>query len=284
MGLLDGKVAIVTGGGNGLGAAYCELLASEGAAIVVNDLGVSRDGSGQNGSVATIIADRIIARGGRAIANGDDVSTVEGGRRILGAALESFGKVDILVNNAGIIRDRTFANISEKDWDDVVRVHLKGAYCVTHPVWEHMKSSGAGGVIIFTSSTSGLHGNFGQSNYGAAKAGMYGLTRVLALEGRKYGIRVWGLAPGARTRMTEDLNPDPNAKPDVMDLPERIAHGVLYMASDLSGDQTGKTLMVWGRAVRELKIMDAPGYFPSQPWTAQDLADHASDIFFPEET
>ncbi len=283
MGLLSGKVAIVTGGGNGLGAAYCELFAREGAAVVVNDLGVARDGSGKDTRVAETIAAKINERGGRAVANCDDVSTVEGGRNILEAALGSFGRIDILVSNAGIIRDRTFSNISEQDWDDVIRVHVKGAYCVTQPVWNEMRKSGRGGVIILTTSNSGLHGNFGQTNYGAAKAALYGMTRVLALEGRKYGIRVWGLSPGAHTRMTADSVHGFEVEPDPMDLPERTAQGVLYMASDLSGDQSGKTLQVWGRAVRELKMMDAPGYFPDRPWSAQDIADHASDIFFPEE-
>jgi NAD(P)-dependent dehydrogenase (short-subunit alcohol dehydrogenase family) len=288
VGLLDGKVAIITGGGNGLGAAYCELLASEGAAVVVNDLGVSREGESEGVNVAEIVAERIRARGGRAVANCDDVSTVEGGRNILQSALTHFGRIDILVNNAGILRDRTFANISEKDWDDVVKVHLKGAYCVTHPVWQEMKSSGSGGVIIFTTSPSGLHGNFGQTNYGAAKAALYGMTRVLSLEGRKYGIRVWGIAPGAHTRMTADLTQNHLGEaiaqePDPMSLPERIAPAILYMASELSGHQTGKTLLVWGRTIRELRIMDAPGFLPEQPWTAQDLADHEAQIFFPEE-
>jgi NAD(P)-dependent dehydrogenase (short-subunit alcohol dehydrogenase family) len=284
MGLLDGKVAIVTGGGNGLGAAYCELFAREGAAVVVNDVGAAKDGSGKDTKVAEVIASGINSLGGRAVASCDDVSTVEGGRNILQVALDNFGGIDVLVNNAGILRDRTFSNLTERDWDDVVKVHLKGAYCVTQPVWDAMKKSGRGGVIIFTTSNSGLHGNFGQTNYGAAKAALYGMTRVLALEGRRYGIRVWGLSPGARTRMWTGTGIGNNQAPDPMDEAERIAPGVLYMASELSGDQSGKTLQVWGRAVRELKIMEAPGFFPDKPWSAQDLADHAADIFFPDET
>ncbi len=283
MGLLDGKVAIVTGGGNGLGEAYCKLFAKEGAAVVVNDLGGARDGTGGSLSAAQTVVEAIKAEGGKAVANGDDVSTVQGGQNILKAALDNFGRVDVLVNNAGILRDKTFANTSEADWDAVVKVHLKGAYCVTLPVWTWMKDNAAKGVIVMTSSTSGLYGNFGQSNYGAAKAGLYGFMRVLSIEGRKYGIRVWGLAPGAFTRMTSDLPGRKDREPDPMSLPERIAPGVLYMVSDLSGDQTGKVLGVSSRGVREMKMMQTKGFNPTAPWTAQDVADHAADVFFPEE-
>ncbi|HWA60888.1 MAG TPA: SDR family oxidoreductase [Caulobacteraceae bacterium] len=283
MGLLDGKVAIVTGGGNGLGEAYCKLFAAEGAAVVVNDLGGARDGTGGSLSAAQTVVEAIKAAGGRAVANGDDVSTVEGGQRIFQSAMDAFGRVDILVNNAGILRDKTFANTSEADWDAVIKVHLKGAYCVTLPVWNYMKDNGVKGVIVMTSSTSGLYGNFGQSNYGAAKAGLYGFMRVLSIEGRKYGIRVWGLAPGAYTRMTSDLPGRKDREPDPMSLPERIAPGVLYMVSDLSGDQSGKVLGVSSRGVREIKMLQTKGFTPTAPWTAQDLADHAADVFFPEE-
>jgi NAD(P)-dependent dehydrogenase (short-subunit alcohol dehydrogenase family) len=207
---------------------------------------------------------------------------MDGGASILKSALDAFGQVDILVNNAGILRDKTFANTSEADWDVVVKVHLKGAYCVTMPVWTWLKDNGRPGVIVMTSSTSGLYGNFGQSNYGAAKAGIYGFMRVLSIEGRKYGIRVWGLAPGAYTRMTSDLPGRKDREPDPMSLPERIAPGVLYMVSDLSGDQTGKVLGVSSRGVREIKMLETKGFRPSAPWTAQDVADHAGEVFFPQ--
>src|ERR1700754_1392590 len=185
-GLLDGKGAIITGAGGGLGEAYAKLFAKEGASVVVNDLGGSRDGSGSGTSAASekVVAD-IKAAGGRAVANGDDVSTIQGGENILKTALDAFGQIDILVCNAGILRDKTFANTSEADWDLVVKVHLKGTYCCTMPVWKWMKDNGKPGVIVMTSSTSGLYGNFGQSNYGAAKAGIYGFMRVLSIEGRK---------------------------------------------------------------------------------------------------
>ena len=282
MGLLDGKVAIVTGAGGGLGEAYARLFAKEGASVVVNDLGGSRDGSGSGTSVAAQkVVDEIIAAGGKAVANGDDVSTMEGGENIAKTALDNFGQIDILVCNAGILRDKTFANTSEADWDLVVKVHLKGTYCCTMPVWKWMKDNGRPGAIVMTSSTSGLYGNFGQSNYGAAKAGIYGFMRVLSIEGRKYGIRVMGLAPGAFTRMTSDLPGRQGKEPDAMSLPENIAPGVLFMVSDLAADHTGKVLGVSSRGVREIKMLQTDGYNPGRPYTAQDVAEHAKDVFFP---
>jgi NAD(P)-dependent dehydrogenase (short-subunit alcohol dehydrogenase family) len=283
MGLLDGRVAIVTGGANGLGEAYCKLFAREGAAVVVNDLGGARDGTGASAGPARQVADAIVAAGGRAVANGDDVSTVAGGEAILKSALDAFGRVDILVNNAGILRDRTFANTSEADWDAVVKVHLKGAYCATAPAWRWMKDNAVKGVIVLTSSGSGLIGNFGQANYGAAKAGLYGLMRVLSIEGRKYGIRVWGLAPGAYTRMTSDLPGRRDREPDPLSLPDAIAPAVLYMVSDLSGDRTGIMLGASSRGVRELKILAAKGLTPFPGWGAEDIASHAEEVFFPED-
>ena len=282
MGLLDGKVAIVTGAGGGLGEAYAKLFAKEGASVVVNDLGGSRDGSGNGTSAAAQkVVDEIIAAGGKAVANGDDVSTMEGGENIAKTALDNFGQIDILVCNAGILRDKTFANTSEADWDLVVKVHLKGTYCCTMPVWKWMKDNGKPGAIVMTSSTSGLYGNFGQSNYGAAKAGIYGFMRVLSIEGRKYGIRVMGLAPGAFTRMTSDLPGRQGKEPDPMSLPENIAPGVLYMVSDLAADHTGKVLGVSSRGVREIKMLQTDGFNPGRPYTAQDVADHAKEVFFP---
>jgi NAD(P)-dependent dehydrogenase (short-subunit alcohol dehydrogenase family) len=283
MGLLDGKVAIVTGGANGLGEAYCRLFAKEGASVVVNDLGGARDGTGQDQGPAQKVTSEIIAAGGRAVANGADVSTVEGGEAILKTALDAFGRVDILVNNAGILRDRTFANTSEAEWDAVVKVHLKGAYCVTAPVWRWMRDNAVKGVIVLTSSTSGLIGNFGQANYGAAKAGLYGLMRVLSIEGRKYGIRVWGLAPGAYTRMTSDLPGRRDREPDPLSLPAAIAPAVLYMVSDLSGDRTGIMLGASSRGVRELRILQSDGFKPFAGWTAEDLASQADKVFFAED-
>ncbi len=283
MGLLDGKVAIVTGAGGGLGEAYAKLFAKEGAKVVVNDLGGSRDGTGPGSPAAQKVVDDIKQAGGIAVANGDDVSTMEGGANILKTALDNFGQIDILVCNAGILRDKSFANTSEMDWDLVIKVHLKGTYCCTLPVWTWMKDNGKPGVIVMTSSTSGLYGNFGQANYGAAKAGIYGFMRVLSIEGRKYGIRVMGLAPGAFTRMTSDLPGRKDREPDPMSLPENVAPGVLFMVSDLAADHSGKVLGVSGRGVREIKMLQTKGFNVTKPYTAQDVAAHAAEVFFPEE-
>lgn len=282
MGLLDGKVAIITGAGGGLGEAYARLFAREGAAIIVNDLGGPRDGSGADKSMAQKVVDAIKAEGGRAYANGSDISTMEGGQSVFEDAIKQFGRADILVNNAGILLDGTFAKMTEANWDKVMKVHLKGTFCVTLPVFKWMKDNG-GGVIVNTSSTSGLLGNFGQSNYGAAKGGIWGLSNVLTIEGRKHGIRVWTLSPGALTRMTADLqryidNPKAAMGPD------EIAPAVLYMVSSLSGEQTGKVLGVSGpRGVRELKMLEMEGWKPGGPWKAQDIVAHAREIFFQDE-
>ena len=261
MGLLDGKVALITGAGGGLGEAYAKLFAREGAAVVVNDLGGPRDGSGADVSMAQKVVDAIKAEGGRAVANGADISTMAGGQSVFDDAIKHFGRADILVNNAGILLDQTFAKATEAAWDKVLKVHLKGTFCVTQPVFRWMRENG-GGVIVNTSSTSGLIGNFGQSNYGAAKGGIWGLSNVLAIEGRKYNIRVWTLAPGALTRMTADL-PRYIENPGAALGPDGIAPAVLYMVSDLSGDQTGKMLGVSGpRGVREMRMMEKPGWKP----------------------
>jgi NAD(P)-dependent dehydrogenase (short-subunit alcohol dehydrogenase family) len=283
MGLLDGKVALITGAGGGLGEAYAKLFAREGAAVVVNDLGGPRDGSGADKSMAEQVVEAIKAEGGRAVANGADISTIAGGQSVFDDAIRHFGRADILVNNAGILRDQTFAKASESDWDQVIKVHLKGTFCCTLPVFRWMRENG-GGVIVNTSSTSGLIGNFGQSNYGAAKGGIWGFSNVLAIEGRKYNIRIWTLAPGALTRMTADL-PRYKENPGAALGPDGIAPAVLYMVSDLSGDQTGKVLGVSGpRGVREMRMMEMEGWKPPHSgWKAEDVVDHAKEIFFSEE-
>ena len=283
MGLLDGKVALITGAGGGLGEAYAKLFAREGAAVVVNDLGGPRDGSGGDKSMAQKVVDAILAEGGRAVANGADISTMAGGQSVFDDAIKNFGRADILVNNAGILLDQTFAKATEAGWDKVIKVHLKGTFCATQPVFRWMRENG-GGVIVNTSSTSGLIGNFGQTNYGAAKGGIWGLSNVLAIEGRKYNIRVWTLAPGALTRMTADL-PRYIENPGLALGPDGIAPAVLYMVSELSGDQTGKTLGVSGpRGVRELRMMEMEGWTPPfTGWKAEDIVTHANEIFFSEE-
>jgi len=282
MGLLDGKVAIVTGAGGGLGRCHALLFAKEGAAVVVNDLCGARDGAGGGHSMADQVVKEIKAAGGQAVANYDSVATVDGGNNICKTAVDAFGKVDILVNNAGILRDKTLVNTDEASWDVVIQVHLKGTYCVTRPVFTHMKERGQGGVIVNTSSTSGLIGNFGQSNYGAAKAGIAGFTRCLALEGKKYNIRVWGLAPVAVTRLTEDLPGMGNENVKQMLAPEKVSPAVLYMVSDLSKDKTGKFLFVSGNKVTELKIVGAEGFKNPNGVSAQEIAANENKVFLPE--
>jgi NAD(P)-dependent dehydrogenase (short-subunit alcohol dehydrogenase family) len=283
MGLLDGKVALITGAGGGLGEAYAKLFAREGAAIVVNDLGGPRDGTGSDLSMAQKVVEAIKAEGGRAVANGADISTMAGGQSVFDDAIRHFGRADILVNNAGILLDQSFPKATEAAFDKVIKVHLKGTFCVTQPVFRWMRENG-GGVIVNTSSTSGLIGNFGQYNYGAAKGGIWGLSNTLAIEGRKYNIRIWTLAPGALTRMTEDL-PRYKENPGMALGPDGIAPAVLYMVSGLSGDQTGKVLGVSGpRGVREMRMMEMDGWKPPfTGWTAEDIVTHAKEIFFSED-
>ena len=282
MGLVEGKVAIITGAGHGLGRRHAMLLAAEGAAVLVNDIGGDRTGSGDGKGAADAVVQEIRAAGGKATASYDSVATVEGGRAILKTAVEAFGRVDILVNNAGIVRDRTLAKLDEADWDNVIDVHLKGTYCVSRPVFCHLRDRGEGGVIINTSSASGLIGNFGQTNYGAAKAGIAGFTRCLALEGRKYGIRVWGLVPVAATRMTEDI-PGIGEIGERMD-PGNVSPAVLYMASDLSKGKTGRFLFAGGGRVAELRVVPTEGIRRDRMLTAQDIADNETKIFAPDET
>lgn len=200
----DGKVAIVTGAGNGLGREHALLLASRGAQVVVNDLGGSVAGEGADAGPAQRVADEIEAAGGVAVASSASVSTRDGGEDIVRAAVDAFGRVDIVINNAGILRDKAFHNLTDELLDSVLDVHLRGAFYVTQPAWKLMRDQGYGRVVN-TSSAAGIFGNFGQTNYGAAKMGLVGFTRVLAQEGAKYGIKANVIAPGAKTRMTEDL-------------------------------------------------------------------------------
>jgi NAD(P)-dependent dehydrogenase (short-subunit alcohol dehydrogenase family) len=284
MGLLDGKVAIITGAGGGLGRGHALLLAKEGASVVVNDLGGDRAGGGKGSQMADQVVDEIKAAGGQAVSNYDNVAAVESGQSILKAALDAFGKVDILVNNAGILRDKTHAKMGEADWDAVIAVHLKGTFCVTQPVFTHLRERGEGGVIVNTSSTSGLLGNFGQTNYGAAKAGIMGFTRCLALEGKKYGIRVWGLAPMAVTRMTEDLPGMGGEDMKTTMDPTKISPTVLYMVSGLSKDKTGICLYSGPGKVRELRMVWSEGISKEGAGviTAEDIAAAEDKIFLAE--
>ncbi len=207
----EGKVAIVTGAGGGIGRLYALDLAARGARIVVNDLGAGLDGAGASQSAADIVAEEIKAAGGEAIANYDSVSTMAGGESIVKSAVDNYGTVDILVNNAGILRDKTFIKMTEEEWDSVIAVHLKGAFCVTQPAVKIMKEKQYG-RIIFTASVSGLYGNFGQTNYGAAKMGLVGIMNSLKLEMAKYNIKINTVAPNADSRMTRGLVPEDYAE------------------------------------------------------------------------
>jgi NAD(P)-dependent dehydrogenase (short-subunit alcohol dehydrogenase family) len=270
MGLLDGQVAIITGAGGGLGRAYSLLLAKEGAAVVVNDM---------NADAAQKVVAEIAAAGGRAVASIGDVASPSAGAAILQSALDAFGAVTILVNNAGILRDKSFANLGEAQWDAVIQVHLKGAFCVTQPVFRWMKENGRGGVIVNTASSSGLGGSFGQTNYGAAKAGVWGFSNCLALEGRKYGIRVWTLCPAAATPMTEGLM---TAEMRAQWAPERVAPVLLYMVSGLSGERTNRTLFASGSKVMELKMLSGTPLPNHAGMSAQDIAAAADVLFLPD--
>jgi NAD(P)-dependent dehydrogenase (short-subunit alcohol dehydrogenase family) len=274
MGLLDGKVAVITGAGRGLGEAYAKLLASEGAAVVINDVGVTESGV----SSAEAAAAAIRAHGGKALADMHDVSTTDGGRALVEAAVAEFGGVHILINNAGILRDKSILKTEDADWDAVVAVNLRSAYTVTKPAFAWMKANG-GGVIVNTSSTSGLIGNFGQGNYAASKGGVWAFSNVLALEGAKAGIRVWTLAPAALSPLTAHLV---DAKTAAELQPEHVAPAVLYMVSSLSGQRTGHCLFVSGQKIMELKLQAAegvPGAGRDPALDAHGIARAAESIF-----
>ena len=224
----DGRVAIVTGAGTGLGRSHAVELAKRGAKVVINDLGASLDGSGASASAAELVVEEIRSAGGEAIAHGADVSDEEQVIDMVARTMETWGRIDILINNAGILRDKTFAKMSLDDFRKVVDVHLIGSATTTHACWPIMREQKYGRIVL-TSSASGLYGNFGQSNYGAAKASMMGLMNVLHLEGARDNIRVNTLAPTATTRMTENLLPEDAAK---LLEPEKITPGVLYLVSE----------------------------------------------------
>lgn len=255
MGMLDGKVALVTGAGGGLGRAHALLLAAEGASVVVNDLGGSRDGTGAGTSMADQVVDEIKAAGGQAVANYGSVTNPEEARAMVQACSDSFGKIDILIANAGILRDKSFKNMDDTMWDVVLDVHLRGTYLTTKAAYDTMIEQGNGGRIIMTSSTSGLLGNFGQTNYGAAKAGIAGFMRCLWLEGMKYGITVNVLAPTATSRMTTDILPE-----DIQDNfpPEAVSPPIVYLCTDEAKDISGRQFLVGGNSVALLSWQVTP--------------------------
>ena len=287
-GRLEGKVAIVTGAGRGIGRGEALLLAQEGAAVVVNDLGGGPDGAGQDSSPADEVVAEIRAAGGRAVANFDSVTSMEGGERMVNAALDSFGRLDILINNAGILRDRMFHNMTEEEWDAVIAVHLKGHFTVSRAAAVVFREQ-RWGRIVNTSSSSGL-GNMGQANYSAAKEGIVGLTRTLALDLGRYGVTVNAIRPSAGTRLTltdqlrsaaerlakggqtrliEALNQLDSWKP------EYVAPFVVWLCTDEAAHVNGRTFQVAGPRIG---LYSEPEpirtlYSPKGYWTLDELMD-----------
>jgi NAD(P)-dependent dehydrogenase (short-subunit alcohol dehydrogenase family) len=271
MGMLDGKVALVTGAGGGLGRAHALLLAKEGAAVVVNDLGGARDGTGASHNMADKVVEEIKAAGGKAAADYGSVADPAQAKAMVQAAVKHFGKLDICINNAGILRDKSFKNMTDDMWDIIIAVHLKGTYLVTKAAYDQMIEQGHGGRIVMTSSTSGLLGNFGQTNYGAAKAGTAGFMRCLYLEGIKYGITVNVLAPTAMSRLTEDILPEQmkDAFP-----PEKVSPAVVWLCTDEAKDITGRQFLVAGNNVSLLSWQITPIAAKEQqdaPWDVKAI-------------
>jgi len=240
-------VAIVTGAGRGLGCEHAKLLAAHGARVMVNDIGAAVDGTGRDESFAAKTMAEIRAAGGEALVNGDDVSTWDGAKRMIDAALAAWGRLDVLVNNAGILRDRMLVNMSEDEWDAVIRVHLKGTFAPARHAAAHwrelFKATGepVRGRIINTTSTSGIYGNIGQSNYGAAKAGIAAFTVITARELKKFGVTVNAISPSAQTRMTEGLRVLTDEQRVLRD-PKWVAPVVVYLASEEAQDITGRVI------------------------------------------
>jgi NAD(P)-dependent dehydrogenase (short-subunit alcohol dehydrogenase family) len=253
MGICDRRVAIVTGAGRGIGREHALLLAAQGARVVVNDLGGSVDGTGDDAGPAKQVVDEIVASGGEAVANTDDVSDWSGAERLVRTAIDSFGQLDVLINNAGILRDRMLVNMSEAEWDAVIKVHLKGTLAPSHFAANHWRERSKTGEtvdarIINTTSPSGIYGNVGQTNYGAAKAGIAAFTIISAKELARYGVTVNAVAPAALTRMTEDLGMGqlPEDQKEAMS-PHHIAPIVCWLASRQSASVSGRVFDVSGR-------------------------------------
>jgi NAD(P)-dependent dehydrogenase (short-subunit alcohol dehydrogenase family) len=267
----DGKVVIITGAGGGLGRQHALLMASRGALVVVNDLGGAVDGSGSDKGAAERVVDEIRAAGGEAVADTNSVSTPEGGAAIVKTAVDAFGRVDVVINNAGILRDKAFHNMEPELLDPVIDVHLKGAFNVTRPAWAIMREQGYGRIVC-TSSAAGIFGNFGQTNYGAAKMGLVGFTRVLAVEGAKYNIKANAIAPLAFTRMTENLLGALGEKLD----PGLVSPLVAFLAHE-DCPVSGQTFSVGGGRVAHVFIAETQGYY-NPALTMEDVRDHWGTI------
>jgi NAD(P)-dependent dehydrogenase (short-subunit alcohol dehydrogenase family) len=273
----DEQVAIVTGAGHGLGRSHAVAIAERGASVVVNDLGGARDGTGASSDAALGVVAEIEAAGGEAMANGADVTDPDAVEEMVAAAIERWGRVDILVNNAGILRDKSFANMERSDFDLVVNVHLTGTAICTKAVWGHMRDQNYGRIVVTTSS-SGLYGNFGQTNYGAAKLGVVGLMNTLRAEGAKYDIRVNALAPVAVTRMTEDIIPE-----EMKGLlnPEEVTPGLVFLVS--KDAPNGVVLAAGAGGFASARIYETEGiWLPPEERTPENIAARFDEIRDPE--
>jgi NAD(P)-dependent dehydrogenase (short-subunit alcohol dehydrogenase family) len=287
MGRFDGKVAVVTGAGRGIGRSEALLLASEGAAVVVNDVGAALTGEGSEQRPAQEVVDLVTGAGGRAAANFDDITTWKGGESLIAQAVDTFGGIDVLVNNAGILRDRMSFNMSEEEWDAVINVHLKGHFVPTRHAISYWRAQSkergepVAASVINTSSEAGLHAGAGQLNYGAAKAGIAAMAIILARECEKFGVRVNAIAPRARTRMTEFMMGAEAPKEGFDDMAvEHVAALVGWLASDLSRPVTGQVFVVFGGLIKVMQGWSSAGQITSdKPWTIDDIEGLRDTLF-----
>ncbi|WP_239310810.1 MULTISPECIES: SDR family oxidoreductase [unclassified Frankia] len=287
-GICEGRIVVVTGAGNGIGREHAKLFAQEGAKVVVNDLGGSRDGSGASAGPAQTVVDEIRAAGGEAVANTDDISSWDGSKNLIQQAIDTFGGLDVVVNNAGILRDRMLANMSEAEWDAVIKVHLKGTFGPTRHAAAYWRDRAKAGQpndarIINTTSPSGLFGNVGQSNYGAAKAGIAAFTVITAQELGRYGVTVNAISPTALTRLTEDLASvqaikDASGDADPL-APENISPTVVWLGSTASKDVTGRVFAVFGGNITVVESwVNGPSVDRQGRWSPGELSEVIPDL------
>ncbi len=286
MALLDGKTVIITGAGRGLGREHALLIANEGANVVVNDLGGSLDGEGEDKAAAQVVVEEIIAAGGKAVGNVDNIATMQGAQSILETAVSTFGDVNGLVNNAGILRDHMLVNMTEEEWDSVINVHMRGHFCPTRVISEYWRNQSKEGKevrasVVHTTSTSGLLGNVGQTNYGAAKAGIAAFSQICAMELSRYGVRSNAIAPAARTRMTEHTpgfedmvkKPEDENEFDAWH-PGNVSPMVAYLLADRC-TFNGQTFLVTGGLVQKFvpwSLSDTEKLERESRWTPEELA------------